>query len=93
MADESREHVADLMDASVELPTRVAAAARLIRLDPLAARATLIDLAAKETEEAEVLQAAGKALASCVEVTTPLTEWDFRDMTDAAYDSYWKALP
>lgn len=82
-----------LFDKSLPAATRLEAAARLVTADPFKAKEILIKTAADASAEVDLLQGIGKELARCAGLTSHLTEWDFRDMTDVAHDAYWDALP
>jgi hypothetical protein len=93
VADGFNQHEMELLDHSRPLSARMAAAQELIDLDAQRAKAVLIAAAADENDDEAVLVGVGRALARCADLTSHLTELDFRDMTDAAHDAYWDALP
>ncbi len=93
MIDDFKQNEMELLDHSRSLSARLAAAQRLIDLDAQRAKVVLIGAAADENDDEAVLVGVGRALARCADLTSHLTEWDFRDMTDAAHDAYWDALP
>jgi hypothetical protein len=80
-------------DAGTPDEERLAAGAEMLDVDPFGAREILIEGAAESNAEPRFLEGVGKLLARCALLTTQLTEWDFRDMTDIAYDAYWAGLP
>jgi hypothetical protein len=81
-----------LLNASLPIESRLDAGGRLLADDPGAAREVLIRAASEATADAAYLEGVGRLLARCAGLTSPLTEWDFRDMTDIAHDVYWDSL-
>ena len=92
VTDHFEECKMDLLDHSLALPARLVAAQRLVDLNANRAKPVLIAAAADETDDVVVLAGVGEALARCADLTSHLTEWDFRDMTDVAHDTYWASL-
>jgi hypothetical protein len=81
-----------LLDPALSVESRLDAGARLLATDPAAAREPLIRAASESTADPAYLEGVGRLLARCAGLTSPLTEWDFRDMTDIAHDVYWDSL-
>ncbi|GID90876.1 hypothetical protein ACFQFC_37030 [Amorphoplanes digitatis] len=81
------------LGAGVPSEERLSAGVAILKGDSFRAREIFIRAAADSTADIDFLEEVGKLLAKCAELTTPLTEWDFRDMTDIAHDAYWEALP
>ena len=94
MMDEFSAQAAILRNDSIDAQVRVSVALRLGNDFPLRARELLIEIASSPDDDARVLEAVGRALARCSEVTSSyLTEWDCRDMTEVAYETYWAEVP
>ena len=89
---ENRDLTEKLLNAALPVENRLDAGGRLLADDPGAAREVLIRGASDATADAVYLEGLGRLLARCASLTSPLTEWDFRDMTDIAHDVYWDSL-
>jgi hypothetical protein len=91
--DREQDLIRDLLDAALPVESRLDAGARLLAADAEGAREPLIRAASAAGAESAYLEGIGRLLARCAGLTSPLIEWDFRDMTDIAHDVYWDSLP
>lgn len=77
-----------ILDASTEVPARLAAMASLRALNPGRAAEALLTVASRDTESFEMLRAAGTELARAAEAGASVTEFDMRNMVGAAYEAF-----
>jgi hypothetical protein len=89
---DSQDLTEKLLDAALPVESRLEAGRRLLVDDPGVAREVLIRAASEAIADAAYLEGVGRLLARCASLTSPLTEWDFRDMADIAHDTYGNSL-
>lgn len=77
-----------VLDASLDPGERRSAIAQLVELGTRGAAEALLELGAREGENEEVLRAAGAGLARLQASGTDVSEWDIRDLTLPAAETF-----
>jgi hypothetical protein len=82
-----------IRDTRVDSGTRIAAMAELVHLYPAEAHAVLIEVAENRSESRDVLVAAGVNLSRLAHSGFDVTEFDLRNLSDEAMNSFCEWLP
>ncbi|MFD0732728.1 hypothetical protein [Planotetraspora mira] len=92
MSDEMALAGAKILDTSADLPDRVAALGELANLDAERAIQIAINVTENAEEPSDVLIAMGKELARIASNSRWLTEFEVRNIGDAAFEAYCEHL-
>lgn len=81
-----------VLDRSGPVGKRLSAISRMAELDPVRTKELLLGVASTWDEPEEILHESGKWLGLVAAKAGYLSEWDLRDVTEKAYDSYCEWL-